>query len=244
MLPSRLVASLFFSLHSSLTPACCSGCSEADKKKLIAKTVIKLIEHMQLEIKEFLAAALGEDEVDASSAEVDAPERGSLLNRDTLVSSTDSTKKGIFSLSISTESNSGSQSKSGSVRTRRRRRSSLGASTSATLVTSMSGSQFATTVLFTSPIKPSVRHALPLRKYVARWCDGLVLAVKELGGLSSQVDQSARDFLDGVIEKKVRSGGRGARSEALQIPRRLVSLGANTFFFARRSSSLCSKPTL
>lgn len=182
-----------------------SGCSEADKKKLINKTIIKLIELMQHEIKEFITAVLGEDEVVASSAEADAPERGSLLNRDTLVSSTDSTKKGIFSLSISTKSNSGSssQSKSGSVRTRRRRRSSLGASTSATLVTSMSASQFATTVLFTSPNKPSVRHALPLRKYVARWCDGLVLAVKELGGVASQVDQGAKDFLDGVIEKKL-----------------------------------------
>ena len=157
------------------------GCEGEDMRKLVKKTVVRLVGFMQGEIKAFFVAVLGEDEVEAEGAGGEL-ERGSLLNRDTIAApSSDSAKKGIFSLSISTEAlGSRPQGKAGSVRSRRRRRSSLGASSSATLVTSMSAAQFASTVLFTAPNKPSVRHALPLRKYVARWCDGLSLAVKEV----------------------------------------------------------------
>ncbi|GMH81784.1 hypothetical protein TrST_g4820 [Triparma strigata] len=176
------------------------GISDKDQAK-IKRNILTIVESMQSEIKDFLVCVLGE-EVDDDKNE--SMERRSLLHRQTLSSATE--KKSIFSLSINTDptKNRNDSSKSSPVRSRRtRRRSSVGASTSATLVTSMSASQFVSTVLLRSSA-PSVRHALPLRKYVARWCDGLALAVKEIFPEAAEdVDQGAKTYLDSVIEERL-----------------------------------------
>ncbi|GMH88820.1 hypothetical protein TL16_g11273 [Triparma laevis f. inornata] len=177
------------------------GISEKDQQK-INKNILVIVELMQSEIKVFLVCVLGE-EVDDSVNE--SMERRSLLHRQTVSSPAE--KKSIFSLNINTDpnkNNPNNTSKDSPIKSRRtRRRSSVGASTSATLVTSMSASQFVSTVLFPSST-PSVRHALPLRKYVARWCDGLALAVKELFPEGAQdIDQGAKEYLDSVIEERL-----------------------------------------